>query len=167
MLLRPDTVRQQIANLALTYPEIAEDEDAWALTVESETDVMDLLREIEKRRQAAAAFAGGIASNIAELGLRQERYERREKAMRELAFKIMNFADLKKAELPEATLSIRNGQQRLVSYANISSAELPDDLCRIVREIDKTKIKEALKAGQTVTGFELSNSEPSLSIRTK
>jgi hypothetical protein len=167
MRLDPQTVRQQIANLALTYPEIAEDEDAWAITVESETDVHDLLRQVEQRRQAAAAFAGGIASNIAELELRLKRFERREQAMRELAFKIMTFAELKKAELDIATLSIRNGQQKLVNFANVVPTSLPDDLCKIVRELDKTKIKERLKGGEAVPGFELSNAEPTLSVRVK
>jgi hypothetical protein len=165
MQLNPDIIRQQIANLALVYPELAEDEEAWALSVESETDAVDLLRQIERRRQEAASMAGAIASNIAELGLRQERFERREKAMRELAFKVMGFADLRKVEMPEATYSVRNGQQKLIGDADPES--FPDWLCRIKRELDKTKIKEALKAGETVTGFELSNAEPTLAIRTK
>jgi hypothetical protein len=97
--------------------------------------------------------------------LRQERFERREKAMRAMEFKIMEAANIKKAELPEATLSIRNGQQKLIGEPDLDF--VPFEFIRVKREIDRNAIKEALKAGQTVTGFELSNAEPSLSIRTK
>jgi phosphosulfolactate phosphohydrolase-like enzyme len=39
--------------------------------------------------------------------------------------------------------------------------------CKIYRSVDRTAIKDALKTGQTVPGFELSNSPPSLTIRIK
>lgn len=162
-MLRPDIITQQITALALQYPELKDDEDGWMLSVESETDVHDFLRQIERRRQEAAAFAGGIASNIAELELRQQRYENRERAMRSLAFKIMQVADIFKAELPEATMSIRPGTSKVI----ITNEEaIPDILCRIKREPDKTKLKEHLLNGP-IAGAILSNAEPTLSIRTK
>lgn len=165
MRLDPNIIRQQIANLLLQNPELSEDEILRADMIEGETDAFDFLRMVERQRQEAASMAGAIASNTAELGLRQERFERREKAMRALMFKIMEAADIKKAELPEATLSIRNGQQKLVGDA--SPYSVPAQYTREKLELDKTAIKEALKSGTTVTGFELSNAEPTLSIRTK
>lgn len=163
--MNPDTVRQQITNLELLYPELAEDREAWALTIESETDLPELMRQIERRRREAAHMAGAIEETMIELGDRQKRFERREAAMRELAFKLMQAADMRKLEMPEATYSVRNGQQKLVGDADPET--FPDWLCRIKRELDKAKIKEELKAGKTVAGFELSNAEPSLSIRVK
>lgn len=165
MILRADIVRQQIANLALQFPSLAEDEDAWEMSIASETDAIELLRQIERRRQEAAAFAGGIATNISELEIRQARFADREKAMRALAFKMMEAAGLRKAEFAEATYSIRAGQQKLLG--DVEPERVPPAYRRMKLELDKTAIKEALKAGTTVTGFELSNAEPSLSIRTK
>lgn len=165
MRLDPNDIRQQIANLLLQYPELAEDEVLRADMVEGATEAFDFLRMVERQRQDAANLAGAIAGNIAELGLRQERFERREKSMRALMFKIMSAADIKKAELPEATLSIRNGQQKLIGEAD--PEKMAPTYRRIKFELDKTAIKEALKAGSLVPGFELSNAEPTLSVRTK
>jgi mannitol-specific phosphotransferase system IIBC component len=157
-------VTQQIAALLLTYPELAEDEILRADTIEAETEAHDLLRKIEQARQDATAMAGAVATLIAGLELRLGRFERREKAMRELAFKIMQVANLKRIELAEATLSTINGQQRVVIT---DESLIPDILCRFKKEPDKTKIKEALKAGNKVLGAVLSNAEPHLMIRTK
>lgn len=165
MTMRIDLVRQEIANLGFRFPQLVEDADAWAISIESETSTFDVLRQIERRRQEAAAFAGGLASNIAELEARQARFVEREKAMRDLAFRIMQIADIRTAEFAEATYSIRNGQQKLVGDAH--PANVHADFRRIKVELDRAAIKEALKAGTAVTGFELSNAEPTLSIRTK
>lgn len=165
MNLRPDLVRQQISNLLVSYPELAEDEILRADMIEAETEAHEFLRLIERKRQEAASMAGAIAGNIAELELRQQRFERREKAMRAIGFKIMETADLKKLEMPEATYSVRNGQQKVVGDAD--PAKMSPYYTRTKIELNREAIKQALKDGQTVTGFTLSNAEPSLSIRTK
>jgi hypothetical protein len=164
--MRVDThiVTQQIAALLLAYPELAEDEILRADTIEAETETHGLLRKIEQARQDATAMAGAVATLIAGLELRLGRFERREKAMRELAFKIMQVANLKRIELAEATLSTVNGQQRVIIT---DESLIPDILCRFKKEPDKTKIKETLKAGNMVPGAALSNAEPHLMIRTK
>lgn len=165
MRLDPNIIRQQIANLILQNPELEEDETLRADMIEGETDAFEFLRMIERQRQDTAALAGAIASNIAELGLRQERFERREKSLRALIMKIMDAADIRKAELPEATLSIRNGTPKvLITNEN----DLPDIACKFVRTPDKTKIKQLLATDPFfVAGATMSNAEPTLSIRTK
>lgn len=160
-----DLVRQQIANLEMRFPQLIEDAEAWALSIDSETGTFDVLRQIERRRQEAASMADAIASNIAELEIRQARFIEREKAMRSLAFNVMEIAGLKKAEFAEATYSIRNGQQKLIGDATPDM--MPNAFVRTKLELDRTAIKEALQAGSIVPGFELSNAEPTLSIRTK
>lgn len=160
-------VRQQISNLELRFPQLVEDAEAWALSIDSETSTFDVLRQIERRRQEAASMAGALASNIAEIELRQARFVEREKAMRDLGFKIMEIAGLKKAEFAEATYSIRNGQQKLVGGDNLNPENAVEEFQRIKYEFNREAIKEALKRGENVPGFSLSNAEPSLSIRTK
>jgi hypothetical protein len=154
----------QISNLLLANPELVDDEVLRTDMVEGSTEAFELLRELEAKRREACTLAGGIAGTIAELQARLGRFERREQALRSLAFRIMTAADLRKVELPEATLSIVNGQPRvLITDETI----IPDVLCRIKREPDKTRIKEMLKDGKEVRGAVLSNSEPHISIRTK
>ena len=83
----------------------------------------------------------------------------------EVAFKVMETAGIDGKILPEATISIRKGQPQLVGEAD--PASLPDELCKISRDVDRAKVKEELRAGRDVPGFSLSNGAPSLTIRVK
>lgn len=164
MRIDPEIVRRQLEQLRLLYPELIEDEDAWDLTLSSETDLDSILAQIVDRMRHAEAMAGGCATRIAETEVRQGRYERQQKAMRELAYRLMEAADIRKRELAEATLSIRQGTPKVIVT---DEAIIPDILMRIKREPDKARIKDLLAAGQEVRGCTLSNGEPSISIRTK
>jgi len=164
-MLDPRTVKQQIENLKLVHPELLEDDEAWLATLESETSFDDLLTNIVRRIEDTKALAIGTKDRFEELKARKERFERRVDSLRNLCFKLMSAAELAKKELPEATLSLRAGQQQLIGTCD--PEELPDELCKISRDVDRTKIKEALKTGVTVPGFSLSNSPPSLNIRIK
>jgi len=157
-------IQHQITNLLVAYPELAEDEQLRADMVEGETELHEFMRNIEKIRRHKVAMAEGLSKVMLEFSERLRRYERREQGIRQLMYKLMEVADLKKLELPEATLSMRNGTAKV----NITDEHLlPDIYCRIKREADKTKIKQALESGEHIYGAELSNSEPQLSIRTK
>ena len=164
MRLDPQIIRQQIERILLIHPELVEDDQLRADMVEGSTEAHDFLREVEKRRREASMLIEACLVTMDDLQQRVERLNRREHAMRQLAFKVMEAADLKKCELPEATLSIRNGTPKVIIT---DEALLPDILCRIEREPDKTKIKELLAAGNEVRGCILSNAEPTLAIRTR
>lgn len=165
MQLNPLVIRQQIENLKVAHPDLLEDDEAWQMSLESETGIDDLLTNIVRQIEDAKALVIGTKDRSEELDKRRKRFEHRIEALRDLAFKIMHSAELARLELPEATLSLRAGTQQLVGEAD--PASLPDTLCNVSRSLDRTAIKEALKAGQTVPGFTLSNSPPSLSIRIK
>lgn len=164
--MQPDRViRQTLENLKLSHPEIIEDDDAWLATLESETDFNEILTTIVRRIEDTKALVIGTKDRFEELKSRRDRFEHRIETLRKLAFKIMEAAEIAKAELPEATLSLRAGTQQLVGDAD--PFFLPEHFVKISRTLDRTAIKDALKTGQTVPGFELSNSQPTLSIRIK
>jgi hypothetical protein len=165
MKIDPQFVRQSIENLKLLYPAIVEDEEAWISALESETNINELFTQVVRRIEDTKALALGTKDRLEELQARKGRFEYRMEALRWLLLKIMESAELKKCELAEATLSIRSGQQQIIG--DVDANELHDKFCKISRTIDRTKVKEALKAGQTVPGFELSNAPPSLTIRIK
>lgn len=165
LTLDPAIVKHQIDNLLVQCPELADDEILRTDMIEGETDAFEFLRLVERKRQDACAMAGGIAGNIAELELRQARFERREQAMRDLHKKIMEAANLKKVELPEATLSLRNGSQKLIGESDPEM--LPREFQKISYKEDRAAIKAALDAGRTLAGYSLSNGEPTIAIRTK
>lgn len=164
MNLNPDQVRRTIESLIVRYPELKDDEETWRLTLESESNTFECLRMIERKRQEAATMMNAITENMAELNTRQLRFERREEAMRALAFAILQAADLRKAELPEATLSIANGKSKVIIT---DEKLLPVWAWRIKKEPCKEFIKSEMEQGVTVPGATLSNAEEHLVIRTK
>lgn len=165
MQLDPRVVRQSIENLKLLHPELLEDDEAWAATLESETDIQELLTRIVRRIEDTKALVIGTKDRFEELKARKDRFELRVEGLRNLAFKIMESADVPKLELPEATLSIRKGQPQVIGGDD--TCNIPDEYWKYSRDLDRTKIKDALKDGKTVPGFTLSNAAPSLTIRIK
>lgn len=155
---------REIEALIAEYPELADDEQLRADMLEGETSIDDVLTRIVRREREAQAFAGGIKSEMDDLASRLVRYERRGQAMRDLAMRVLSAADLSKKELPIATLSVRAGQPKVVV---IDEDAIPDSYFRFSRSPDKTRIKDAIKAGEPVPGAVLSNGEPSLSLRVK
>lgn len=158
-----DLVRQEIANLLTRVPELIEDDILRTDCIEGETSAFEFLREVERKRREAATMAGALATEIAQLGERQARFERREKAMRDLAFKIMQAGDLPKIELPEASYGVTRGRPKVIIT---DEAVLPDRYWRIKREPNITEIAATLK-DRPVEGAILSNAEPHLTIRTR
>lgn len=158
-----DLIRQQVEALIREYPELQEDETLKLDMLEGSTTFVEALRELECRRQEAVEFAAGIASHITELETRLGRFERREKHLRELLLRLLQAGNLRKVELPEATLSVRPCPPRVIIN---DDANIPDYYWRVKREIDKTLVKAALKAGDTVPGCALSNQPDTINIRT-
>jgi Gp157 protein len=120
-------IQDEITALLLAHPELEEDEVLRADSIEGETGAFEFLSRIVRLIGAAQAIASGTAGYIAELQERKARLERREMALRKLIFKVMNAAALKKAELPECTLSIRAGIPKVVI---VNEHEIPDDFMR-------------------------------------
>lgn len=163
MRINPEVVRQQIANLKLLHIDLFEDEEAWLLSLESETDINALLTQIVRRIEDCKALVIGTKDRAEELAARRKRFEDRIESLRNLAFKMMDAADLAKLELPEVTLSVRNVAP---SVQIVDEDSLPDIACKFERKPDKAKIKELLATG-LVAGAVMTNGGKTLSIRIK
>ena len=164
MRLDPAIIKQQVDNLIVSYPDLVEDDVLRADMIEGSTDLIEFLRRMERRRQEACTLAEAVAANIDALRARMARFEQRDQAIRNLMFKMLQLAQLKKLELPEATLSVRIGVPKVIIT---DEAALPDEFCRIKREPDKPKIKDALSNFDAVPGATLSNAEDTIAIRVK
>jgi rhamnogalacturonyl hydrolase YesR len=150
-----------ITALLQAQPELGEDEILRADMIEGQTSAFEFMSMIVRKIGAIQANAAGLADYIGELQERKSRFEQHEEALRGLIMKVMNTAELKKAILPEATLSMRAGVQRVEI---INERELPEEYFRIKKEPDKTRIKAVLNTGNYVPGAALSNAEPVLAI---
>jgi hypothetical protein len=160
--LKADELRQQVLQILRNHPELEDDEVLRMDMIEGSTDAVEFLRWLENTRQEVAGQLAGINDRIYQLQDRRDRFENREKRLRELMFGLLQAGQVRKLELPEATLSVKSTPAHVVIY---DPAELPDDYWRVHREPDKQKIKEALITAAVVPGATLSNSADTLSIR--
>lgn len=162
MRIDPNIIRRQVDALIAAYPEVAEDVALLSDTIEGETDAFAFLSRLVQDELAIKAQATALGDVISQFGERKARFARQVEARRELMLKIMDACGLKKAPLPEATITMRDGSAKVV----ISDEQaLPEEFIRWKSEPDKTAIKEALNAGKEVPGAMLSNGGPTISLR--
>ena len=150
--------------LFLEFPELSEDEQFRADVLEGETNIQDVLTRLVNVSREAETMAEAVKARKMEIGERQSRFERKAEAARKLILSVMEKAELPKAQLTEATLSMRH----LPPAPIVQDADaLPDNCVKIERKPDMRAIKAAIEGGAQVPGIVMSNGRPSLTIRTK
>lgn len=157
-------VRFVVTAILQQYPELAEDETLRADSLEAETDLHKVISRALKERIEANSMAEAIKGVIGDMSARKGRFERKADAMKDLIKGLMDVADLDKLTLPEATLSVTSPRLS-VNVTDVN--ELPQGFYAVERKADKTAIKTALEAGQSVPGAELQIGLSGLTIRTK
>lgn len=158
-----DLIRQQVEALIREYPELQDDDILKLDMLEGETTFVEALRVLECRRQDNAELVAGILVLIQQKKERLARLEYRDERLRELLLRLLQAAELRKIELPEATLSVRPKPPKVIIT---DDTLLPQDMWRIKREPSLSAIGTALKEGETVPGATLSNQPDTISIRT-
>lgn len=156
------TLESEFADLLAAFPELAEDEELRADTIEGETDAYRVLSKIVAIERDANSMIAAITERAKELSSRKERYTRRKDAMRSLLLRLLKAADLNKVSLPEATVSIGKGR---AGVEIVDEALLPDNVVKLKREPDKTAIKAELDAGNEVPGAVLRIGGETLTVR--
>lgn len=157
-------VKKAVHDLLTAYPELAEDEELKLDTLEGETDFNRIVTRCLNERLEADTLAKAIKEREGELRERRSRFERKADAMKKLIKDMMDSADIDKLTLPEATLSVTSPR---TSVNVLDVEELPQGYYKTTRSADKTAIKSALEAGETIPGAELALGESGLTIRTK
>lgn len=159
-------LQQDIANLYLQFPELRDDDEMLRVdTLEGATNLKELATVILRGIADARALFDGTKQRADELKSRQERFKMRGEFLRAMLMKILQHADVRKLELPEATVSLKAGAPRIIGEPDPTT--LPDEYCRITREPDRVKIRAALMAGARVGDLTLSNSEPNLAVHVR
>ena len=156
--------RAQWHDILEAYPELGEDEGLKADVLDAETDFHKLVDGLVKRKLDAREMASGAKARKQEVGERQSRFERQEAGYDTLIKSLMQFADMQKVVLPEATVSITKPRTRV----NIIDAEaLPQGYFVTERKPKSADIKAALEAGEEIPGAELVLGDDGLMVRTK
>ena len=159
-----DIVRKQIEALKALYPEITEDADLLADTLEGQTNLDAILAKLVNFTREAESMASAVKARKDEIAERQKRFERQAESGRKIIQQLLEAAEQSKVVLPEATLSILPAREKV----NVVSVDdLPQGFFKTERKALSKEILAALKEGQPVPGAELVMGETSLRIGAK
>ena len=155
---------QHIGRLKEAFPEIAEDADLLADTIEGETDFARIMEKLADAYMDAVSFKGAIADRLSGLKERQDRVSTKADVLKSLMQAALEESQQRSITLPEATISIRAGGQ---TVDIINAAELPQGFTATEVRPLKAEIRTALLAGELVPGAALVRSPDTLTVRTK
>lgn len=179
-----DAVRQEVraavAWLRAHYPDLEDDERAWIDTLEGQTDLKEVATKLIERAIECKTMTAALKLRADDIASRKKRLDDQEKNLRGAVVILLQEAGLKKLELPEATVSVRDLPSRLIVT---DESKLPAACFETIQKVVMEKVKTALeafeadKANRAMTdpevlkesfpGVEWSNGGASLTVRTK
>jgi len=160
LFVQGEVARSLLANIK----DVIGDDEEMALTaVEGETSLVEAISEAVDRVAEIAALEEAIAIQQKALSTRKDRLGNQAERIRAAVLSAMGQADLKKLELPRATLSRKASPLKVIIT---NEADLPSAFLIEKTELrpDKKALMDALKAG-AVPGAELSNGGEQLAVR--
>lgn len=159
--LDPAFLRQQIANLRETHKRaFSDDEEAWLLSLDSETELPEFMDRVIAEMQEADSMAEGVEASMERLRDRKRRFVARREAMRELARSVLMAAGVQKLVRPAATLSLLRNRKSL----SIDNDAVPEDW-RLPGAPDRERIKAALEAGERLNWASYTDAEDGIATR--
>jgi len=160
-----DRVNQLKALLAdLGHADDDDYDQLLADTIEGETRFFGMLERLISKVLEAEAFADACKAMQGDLAIRKKRFEEKGEFIRGIIADALRLIDERKLTLPCGTLTL---SARAPSVQIIDEALIPRPFLREKVEVDKTKLRDALKAGESVPGAALSNGGETLTIRSK
>lgn len=161
-LLAAEDVAREINLLLAEYPQLASDEDLMRDTLEGNTRFNEIMDRLLLEMRDNETLAEATSQRIGKLRERQTRMTHRVQFYRALMHRLLTLTGLKSVALSEAKVSVVNSPEKVIIT---DESAIPDTLMKIVREPNKTAIKNALKTGQHVPGATLSNGGTTISVR--
>lgn len=159
-------VRRQVDALLEACPELKADDKLRADMFEAETKLHDVLRILYAEWLVADAKANGMNDALLAMQLRQSRMESNAEKIEAVMHRLMDYAGVRKVELPEATLYLAQYGPKPMKPETVDG--LPEEFIRTTttREPNMKAIAAAYKEGRTVPGIQLSNGKATFTIRT-
>jgi hypothetical protein len=155
----------EIRNMLSSFADdIDGDDDARADLLEGQTGLHEIAALLADLYSTAIANVAAIDMRLEDLKSRKERFKARSARTKEALQLLLEAADARKLDLPQATISLRSVPPAVI--VDVDATVLPDVYQRVKVEADKTAIKAALEAGQTVPGARLTNGGQTVAIRT-
>lgn len=141
------------------------DEQTLADTVEGLTDLHEILAAVIRAALTDEAIVAGLEERIEAMQKRLDRLQFRAAKRREIARDVMVECDVKTVAAPDFTISTRPGS---VSLVVTDEASIPAEFwvpCK--PRLNRQGLLQLLKQGTDVSGVQLSNPQPVLTVRTK
>lgn len=162
LYLQGEAARSLLANIRDV---IGDDEEMAAVAVEGETSLVEAISEAVDRYDTLGAHEEALETRIKELSERRSRFEGQRERIKVAIHAAMGQAEMRKLELPQATLSLR----AVPPKAEISDeSAIPERFFkRADPKLDRAALLAALKAKEDVPGATLSNGGETISIRVK
>jgi len=126
-------------------------------------DVHALIAELLRDVVSAEDMSAQAKTRAAVMRGRATRFDIKAERLRGVIMSMMDILDQKTLKLPDLTATIREGKPRVV-ITDLDA--LPAEYVKIERTPIKTEIAVDIKLGVVIPGAEMSNSMPSLQIRT-
>lgn len=161
-ILAAEDVAREIKSLMAEYPQLAEDDDLLRDTLEGNTRFDSIMDKLLSEMRENETLAEAISQRVGKLRERQTRLTHRAQFLRSLMHRLLTLTGLKSVNLTEAKVSVVNSPDKVIITAE---ADIPDVFCKIVREPNKTAIKNALKTGTYIPGATLSNGGTTIQVR--
>lgn len=145
------------------FPEA--DDETLEDTLEGLTELTGMIAAVLRSHLQDLALIRGLKGRIAEMQARVDRFERRAEKKRQLAFSVMEQAEIRKISEPDFTASLRRGSPPLHI---VDEARIPMGFWKPQpAKLDRQKLLAMLKAGQEVPGAALGAASCSLMVRTR
>lgn len=142
---------------------ITDDDGAVADTIEGETNLHEAIKAVMDKITEDEILVTGIGSMAQALADRKARIAHRIERRRAAIERGMSVGEIQRLELPLATLSLR----RIPPALQIANEAVipPEYFLPQPPKLDRTALKEALKAGKDVPGALLDNGGIGLTVR--
>lgn len=159
-----ERIREIEALCGLTPENREADPALWEATLKGETDAVELVVGLARRKRDMADLKDAVDRRVDELTARRERFRRQEEKARHAIRLVMEAAGLKALPAhPEVGVSLSKGRERVEVT---SEAEVPAEFDKEpTRQIDMARVREAVKAGREVPGVARTTGEPVVTIR--
>lgn len=142
---------------------IGDDDDAIHDALEGETNLLEAISDAVNRIAELEAHQEALAIQAKALAERKSRFEVQAERVRAAVLVAMGIAELRKLELPQATISRKPVPPKAVIT---SEAEIPSRFWKPSDpKLDRKAVLDALKAKEIVPGAELSNGSETISIK--
>jgi hypothetical protein len=144
---------------------IGDDEEMIATAIEGETNLTEAISSAVDRISELNCHQESLALRIKALQERRDRFEDQAARIKAAIHVAMSQGELRKLELPQATLSVRAVPPKVEIT---DEAEIPSRFWKPQDpKLDKKAIAEALKLNVPVPGATMSNGGETISIRDK